>query len=159
MSCLFHPQVMFEYLAKVLCMDNLVRPFRDKTISELTNRLVQPDRMPFLGMTGLNGGDGKPERTVESVLNTSPGSDLTNDAHFAQLSLINYQLGELMEFVKSYKARITEKDRKDRVAREWKAAALIFDRIFFLVYLTTIVTSLCVVLPIITKREFSTSKS
>ncbi|XP_005094728.1 neuronal acetylcholine receptor subunit alpha-10 [Aplysia californica] len=146
--------VMFEFFAKILCMDSLVRPFRDKTISELTSRLCA-DRMPFLGMN-LNGdnsskwnkSDGR-SSSAEGLL-TAQGEP---DQHFAQLNLINYQLGELMEFIKSYKGRITEKDRKDRVAREWKAVSLIFDRIFFLIYLTTIITSLCVVLPIITEPE------
>ena len=150
---------MFEFFAKILCMENLVQPFRDKTISELTSRLVQPDRMPFLG---LNGGDstsnkwaggGRGERSSGEMM----VGDTSNDQHFAQLNLINHQLGELMEFIKCYKTRINEKDRKDRVAREWKAVSLIFDRIFFLVYLTTIFTSLCVVLPIITNRDHVSS--
>lgn len=72
------------------------------------------------------------------------------DDQTSQLALINYHLSELMDFIKRYRERIAEKDRKEKTAKEWKAAGLIFDRIFFLIYLTAIVTSLCVVMPIIT---------
>ncbi|GFO18687.1 neuronal acetylcholine receptor subunit alpha-7 [Plakobranchus ocellatus] len=168
--------VMFEFFAKILFMDSLVKPFRDKTISELTSRLVG-DKMPFLGMMPPVNGDkgGRAAKWTHSDA-MSPASEALLSGQSAnqgqcqgqgqcqshiqqgenehqqtlQLNVINYHLGELVDFIKSYRARVSEKDRKERVAKEWKAVSLIFDRIFFLIYLTTIITSLCVILPIIT---------
>lgn len=147
---------MFEFFAKILCMENLVSPFRDKTISELTARLAG-DRMPFLGMP-LNGD--KSSKWVRSDAKRSSGESLLlhanqaeHDQQLIELRHINSHLTELLDYLKAYRTRVSEKDRKERVAREWKAVSLIFDRIFFLIYLTTIVTSLCVILPIITQPK------
>lgn len=137
-------------------MENLVSPFRDKTISELTARLAG-DRMPFLGMP-LNGD--KSSKWVRSDAKRSSGESLLlhanqaeHDQQLIELRHINSHLTELLDYLKAYRTRVSEKDRKERVAREWKAVSLIFDRIFFLIYLTTIVTSLCVILPIITQPK------
>lgn len=147
---------MFEFFAKILCMDSLVSPFRDKTISELTSRLVG-DRMPFLGMP-LNGD--KNSKWVRSDAKRSSGESLLlhsnqqeHDLQLIELRHISSNLSELLDFLKAYKLRVTEKDRKERMAREWKAVSLIFDRIFFMIYLTAIITSLCIILPIITNPE------
>ncbi|GFS04749.1 neuronal acetylcholine receptor subunit alpha-10 [Elysia marginata] len=175
--------VMFEFFAKILFMDSLVQPFKDKTISELTARLVG-DRRTFLGvMPPINGDKGGRSASKWAPSDAmSPASEALLSGHqqnqtqqpggqgggggqnqqqqsegehqqVMQLNVINYNLGELVDFIKSYRARVAEKDRKERVAKEWKAVSLIFDRIFFIVYLTAIITSLCVILPIITNPD------
>ncbi|KAH9498917.1 Neuronal acetylcholine receptor subunit alpha-10 [Bulinus truncatus] len=153
--------VMFEFFAKILCMDSLVSQFRDKTISELTSRLLG-DRVPFLGMP-LNGdksskwvisGDALPS-SEQGQMNV-PGLD--NEQQIVQLKMINTHLTDLMDFIKMYKTRTTNKDRKDRLAQEWKALSLIFDRIFFWIYVAAIITSMCVILPMITHGEFDIEK-
>lgn len=145
---------MFEFFAKVLCMDNLVSQFRDKTITELTSRLAG-DRVPFLGMP-LNGDkSSKWVRGGDAISSTTeqPPPQIENEQQTIQLKVINHHMTELMDFVKIYMARLTNKDKKDRVAQEWKALSLIFDRIFFFMYLTTIITSLCIFMPMIMKPE------
>ncbi|XP_059152826.1 neuronal acetylcholine receptor subunit beta-3-like [Physella acuta] len=150
--------VMFEFFAKVLCMDNLVSQFRDKTITELTSRLVG-DRVPFLGMPlngdksskWVRGGDTISSTAEQPQISAPP--QIENEQQTLQLKVINHHMTELMDFLKIYKARLTNKDKKDRVAQEWKALSLIFDRIFFFLYLTTIITSLCVFMPMIMKPE------
>lgn len=113
--------------------------------------------MPFLGMP-LNGD--KSSKWVRSDAKRSSGESLLlhanqaeHDQQLIELRHINSHLTELLDYLKAYRTRVSEKDRKERVAREWKAVSLIFDRIFFLIYLTTIVTSLCVILPIITQPK------
>ncbi|CAL1541775.1 unnamed protein product [Lymnaea stagnalis] len=147
--------VMFEFFAKILCMDNLISPFRDKTISELTSRLVG-DRVPFLGMP-LNGDkSSKWVRSGEAISMEQPQAGappIENEQQLAHLKVINNHMSELLDFIKMYKVRIANKDRKERVAQEWKALSLIFDRIFFYIYLAAIITSLCVIMPMITTPE------
>lgn len=147
---------MFEFFAKILCMDALVNPFQDKTISELTSRLGR-DRMPFLSMP-MNGDKSNKWVRDSSDRSSEDSPTLNNAGHDQQLIIlhsISIHLGELVDFLKSYRARTADRDRKDRVAREWKAVGLIFDRIFFIIYLVTIIASLCIFLPIITNPEIN----
>ena len=119
-------------------MDNLIQPF-------LTNPIQKSRGGKYVGVNGEN----KWLHDVSSDFLTHSKRPGSGEQH-GQLALINYHLMELVDFLKVYKNRLEEKDKKDRVAKEWKAAGLIFDRIFFLVYLSTIVVSMCVLLPIIT---------
>ena len=131
-------QVMFRYFAKILCMDNLVRPFL-----EADKKRLIPPAVPGMGLS--NGGDSKWPRnwkgSAELYLQRKEGVE-----EDSQLAEIDLKLGEIREFLNSYKERLEEKDRKEKIAKEWKAIGLIFDRIFFWTYLFTIITSLTVVL-------------
>jgi nicotinic acetylcholine receptor len=88
-------------------------------------------------------------------MSTTGGTGGLSEDQNQQLIMINYHLTELMDFVKRFRERIYDRDRKESIAKEWKAASLVFDRIFFLVYLIAIITSLCVVLPIISHNYTS----
>lgn len=154
-------QVLFGFFGRLLCMDNLVRPYVDNNSQScsappegaggMAGRLPQQECTRFLGVNGDStrgkwGSDSRASTEILVHINRA-GS---GDEQMNQLALINYHLTELMDFVKRYKERLAEKDRRDRMAKEWKAAGLVFDRIFFLVYLIAIITSLCVLMPIIT---------
>lgn len=43
--------------------------------------------------------------------------------------------------------KVHQRDVKDKVAQEWRLVALALDRLFFLVYLVTIVVSLVAIFP------------
>ncbi|ESO93340.1 hypothetical protein LOTGIDRAFT_232752 [Lottia gigantea] len=140
-------KVLFHFFAKILCMDNLVQPYIEG--GNHTARLLA-DGTRFLGING----DQKWNKDSASGdllihLKRSP-----TDEQSGQLALINYHLTELMDFVKSYRERISDRDRKEKLAKEWKAIGLIFDRIFFIIYITTIVVSMAVLLPIITLNKY-----
>ena len=154
-------QVLFGFFGRLLCMDNLVRPYVENSSQSCTGtpgagtgvagRLPQQECTRFLG---VNGDSSRSKWASDSRASTEILVHInragSGDEQMNQLALINYHLTELMDFVKCYKERLAEKDRRDRMAKEWKAAGLVFDRIFFLVYLIAIVTSLCVLMPIIT---------
>lgn len=154
-------QVLFGFFGRLLCMDNLVRPYVEGNSGQgciggpggggAAGRLPQQECTRFLGVNGDNSGskwasDSRASTEILVHINRA-GS---GDEQMNQLALINYHLTELMDFVRCYKERLKEKDRRERMAKEWKAAGLVFDRIFFLIYLIAIVTSLCVLMPIIT---------
>ena len=63
---------------------------------------------------------------------------------------IDMKLFELRAFIRDQRQRMDEKDRKEILAKHWKAVALISDRIFFVVYLIIIVVSLSYTLPVLT---------
>ena len=165
-------QVVFELFGKILFMDSLVQPFKD------TSQLVGDTQRFMNVIPPVNGDKGSRAASKWAPADAmSPAGEALLSGHqqsqgqgqgqgqclsqqsenehqqTMQLNVINYNLGELVDFIKSYRARVAEKDRKERVAKEWKAVSLIFDRIFFIVYLTTIITSLFVILPIITNPD------
>lgn len=169
-------QVLFGFFGRLLCMDNLVRPYvidnkracnaaggvdrggvggggAASSGANLAGRLPQQECERFLGMNGdttCSGSKWATDSRASTEILVHIQRTGTGDEQMNQLALINYHLTELMDFVKRYKERLAEKDRRDRMAKEWKAAGLVFDRIFFLVYLIAIITSLCVLMPIIT---------
>lgn len=134
-------QVMFQFFAKILCMNNLVRPFL-----EADKKRLIPPAIPGMGL--VNGGDSKWNKnwkgSTELLLNRK--EDFEADP---QLAEIDQKLTEVKEFLAIYFERLEEKDKKEKIAKEWKAVGLIFDRIFFSIYLVTILVSLSAVLSVI----------
>ncbi|XP_033748941.1 neuronal acetylcholine receptor subunit alpha-6-like isoform X3 [Pecten maximus] len=133
-------RVMFSFVARVVCMEKLVLPFKDD--GQVT---CPPSRRCMIG----NG-----ENKWAPPNNWRGSSEMTANAQTEtvqnpQLAEIHAKLNEIRNFIKMYKERLEEKDRKEKMAKEWKALALVFDRIFFIIYISTITVSLCVVLPII----------
>lgn len=63
---------------------------------------------------------------------------------------IDVKLFELRSFIREQRQRMEEKDRKELLAKHWKAVALISDRIFFCIYLIIITSSLSYTLPVLT---------
>jgi len=122
-------------------MNNLVRPFL-----EADKKRLIPPAIPGMGL--VNGGDSKWNKnwkgSTELLLNRR--EDFEADP---QLAEIDHKLNEVKEFLSVYFDRLEEKDRKEKIAKEWKAVGLIFDRIFFTIYLFTILVSLTAVLSII----------
>ena len=54
---------------------------------------------------------------------------------------------EIRRIMRSFLNRLTEKDNLNKIAMEWRLVALVLDRIFFFLYLTTIIVSLCTIFP------------
>lgn len=129
---------MFTIVARILCMENLVLPFKD----DITV-MCPPRSKQCLRVNGENKWAPPNDWRGSSELVENAPKEST------QLAEISAKVNEIRNFIKMYKERLEEKDRKDKIGREWKALALVFDRIFFIIYLSTITISLCVVLPII----------
>ena len=138
MVLLFLFQVMFNYVAKALCMNNFVAPFIDDV------HLTCPSSSHrYVGVNGdgskfANDWKGSNELLVTSIKESN-----------AELIQIHTKVNEVRNFIKLYKERLEEKDRKDKIAKEWRTLALVFDRIFFILYLFTIIVSLTVVMSVL----------
>lgn len=160
-------KVLFDFFGHILCMDNLVRPFSERGKSQASGGGSLNSHQDRACVLGVNE-NGNGSKWVNDALSSTEilvhikhpsgekhptGEEQCNQQPSQQLALINYHLSELMDFVRSYRERLVEKDRKELMAKEWKAAGLVFDRIFFLVYVIAIVSSLCVIMPIITLRN------
>lgn len=124
-----------------MCMDNLVKPFL-----EADKKRLIPPAIPGMGL--VNGGENKwPKNwkgSTELLLHRK--DEIEADP---QLAEIDIKLTEVRDFINMYIERLEEKDKKEKIAKEWKAVGLIFDRVFFWIFLLTICTSLTVVLSVI----------
>lgn len=131
---------MFTGVSRMLCMENLVLPFMNE------GQMAHSSKTPhFMGVNSENKWSNDWRGSNECLLTVQ--KDIS-DQH-TELAQINAKVMEIRNFLKLYKERLEEKDRKDKVTKEWKVLALIFDRIFFIIYLTTIIVSLAIVIPFI----------
>ena len=134
--------MLFQFFAHALCMENLVKPFLDAD----KKRLIPP-AVPGMGFPNGNGSKWpKHWKGSNELLLIRRKDDFEADA---QLAEIDIKVSEISDFLSYYKDRLDEKDNKEKITKEWKAIGLIFDRIFFWIYLVTIIVSLTVVLSVI----------
>ncbi|XP_071128335.1 neuronal acetylcholine receptor subunit alpha-10-like isoform X1 [Mytilus edulis] len=129
-------RIMFTWVARMLCMENLVLPFMNE------GEMACASKPHFMGVNSDNKWSNDWRGSNECLLTVQ--KDIT-DNH-TQLAQLHSKVAEIRNFLKLYKERLEEKDRKEKVTREWKALALVFDRIFFIIYFTTIVVSLSIVI-------------
>lgn len=142
-------KVMFDGVARMLFLDDLVRPLRHaKTLS--------PTQMAGPSVPDETANDSKwssdPMASTE-VLMQLKREQLSQAGGSSVLVSIDTKLCELRDFLRQHRERVVERDRKELTAKEWKALAIILDRVFFYIYLLTIVTSICTVFPILTYQK------
>lgn len=127
---------MFTWVARALCMENLVLPFMNDAAASKPH---------FMNANSENKWSNDWRGSNECLLTAQ--KEITEN--HTQLAQIHTKVVEIRNFLKLYKERLEDKDRKEKVTKEWKALALVFDRIFFIIYFTTIVVSLSIVIPFI----------
>ena len=62
-------------------------------------------------------------------------------------STIESDVREIKRILKIYINRMNEKDAHNRVVKEWRIVARVLDRIFFFLYVATIIVSLATIFP------------
>lgn len=62
-------------------------------------------------------------------------------------AVIESEVREIKQMLKSFMTKVHQRDAKDRIAQEWRLVALTLDRLFFFVYLATILISLVAIFP------------
>ena len=55
------------------------------------------------------------------------------------------QIREIKRVLRSFMIKLQSRDAKEKVSLEWRLVALSIDRLFFVVYLATIITSILVI--------------
>ncbi|CAG5131976.1 unnamed protein product, partial [Candidula unifasciata] len=135
----------FNHLAKYLLMDDLVRPFKASAAKT---------RTPRDGETGKiedNKCGQQTDVSTEAVVSTQPehiNQPLNEDTSI--FGDIAAKLEELREFMRFQKLRLKERDEKENIAKQWKAVALLLDRVFFVIYLVVIAASVIYTLHVLT---------
>ncbi|KAL5018978.1 hypothetical protein ScPMuIL_004700 [Solemya velum] len=108
-------KVMFNFFAKLLCMENLVRPFLDET-----QLPCPPSGMRYVGVNGDNKWVQDWKGSSEMLFAIKKDSP----EHSNQLAQIDSKVSEIRSCVRLYKERMLEKDRKEKIAKEWKASEI-----------------------------------
>lgn len=65
----------------------------------------------------------------------------------ADRAVIESEVREIKQMLRSFMTKVQQRDAKDRIAQEWRLVALTLDRLFFFVYLATILISLVAIFP------------
>ncbi|XP_071106607.1 neuronal acetylcholine receptor subunit alpha-10-like isoform X1 [Haliotis cracherodii] len=145
--------VLFDVCAKVLLMNDLVRPFKPDSSKPAT---IVKDKLGEIDNKWSDDPMASTEVLVhlqkDSNLAPPPGPPVDNTLRQSTglLVAIDTKLSDLRDFIQGHKQRLSDKDKRERLVKEWKAIALILDRIFFVIYFGIIVASLAVIIPIIT---------
>ena len=88
--------------------------------------------------------DGTPTQR-SSQANQNHGS--TPDYSPLHTQALENDIKEIKRILKTFITRIHEKDAQGKVAKEWRIVARVLDRLFFFMYLCTIIVSLATIFP------------
>ena len=97
-------------------------------------------------------GEGKPGDGCRSgatgVRTTQPRAEKDRPANSYRGSpeLVN-DVQEIRTLLNAYMKRLGDKDVAAKVTKEWRVVAKVLDRVFFYLYCTTIIVSLCIIFP------------
>ena len=61
--------------------------------------------------------------------------------------VIESDVREIKRILRTYIQRLNEKDAQGKVAKEWRIVARVLDRLFFFIYVSTIIVSLATIFP------------
>lgn len=88
-----------------------------------------------------------PDQPKETT--TLRGNCSARSAHnnMTQATVIENDVKEIKRILKSYMSRVHDKDAQTKVIKEWRIVALVLDRMFFFMYLATIIISLGTIFP------------
>ncbi|VDP81995.1 unnamed protein product [Echinostoma caproni] len=93
------------------------------------------------------------QRTKDSVGNGAPDVDEQTPTWINSTAALERDVREVKQYVKAFVSRQKEMHRKSLVAMEWRTLALVLDRLFFVLYITTIVIAVVVSVPRSTEPE------
>lgn len=74
-------------------------------------------------------------------------SHATPDYSPLHTQAIESDIKEIKRILRTFITRINDKDAQGRIAKEWRIVARVLDRLFFFMYLCTIIVSLATIFP------------
>lgn len=149
MDCI--EQVFIDVLGKVLCMDCFPEkktPGKDEKSLPRNRRYLTGQR--FECSNGYNKWSENWKSSAEHLFQGKRDSESIQSNNSTPLrsyeaSYLEKQVSDIRTRINEWAARTAERERRDKMAKEWKQLALVLDRIFFLIYLTTVIVSLATI--------------
>ena len=146
-------QVMVDGLARILCMRSEVVSDSDNTRQDHT-----------VSLDGSHSKHGKERKKIKCPKleynkfqapvfdgyregGTSSRSHATPDYSPLHNQAIENDIKEIKRILRTFINRLNEKDAQGKVAKEWRIVARVLDRLFFFMYLCTIIVSLATIFP------------
>lgn len=72
-------------------------------------------------------------------------SDAIQEHSVSPIVVLEQDIKDIKAYLKAMEDRNSEKELKERISKEWRLIALVFDRLFFFLYLLAITVSICTV--------------
>lgn len=104
---------------------------KDKVYGETSDRLIYSEEDGFRLSNGTNS------------LNAEQFSNLQQE--FKSTAALEKDIKEIKSYMRVLMQKASQKEMKEKIAREWKLLALVIDRVFFLAYLLIILVSILTV--------------
>lgn len=152
-------QIMINVLARILCMHSQVKHVsttREQKPPAPTNGGAEKQRYPpfVYEQVGYemqkedkwkffsNGPHGQ-----GSVTGSETESSNYSGSPMKAIENLESEVREIKRHVVAMACRISERESKDYIGKEWKVVALVLDRIFFFIYLGCIIVSVFTIFP------------
>ncbi|XP_061175302.1 neuronal acetylcholine receptor subunit alpha-10-like isoform X1 [Saccostrea echinata] len=147
--------IMVDYIARIMCMHEQVKT--KKKSGQESNGIVRGgnrrdkngkyDKVGYYEMQAENSWKEQPNGLLNNEHANFCEQDKTEmstslSGHFDTMSS---DVKEIKTYLKKMIDKITDKDAKEVIAREWRIVALVLDRLFFFLYFFAIVISVCAV--------------
>ena len=99
------------------------------------------------GAAGVGGAAGASRSTVAGVTQGGSGAAIVGSAPLQHSHVVETDVREIKRILRTYIGRLNDKDAQGRINKEWRVVARVLDRLFFFLYLATIIVSLATIFP------------
>jgi len=122
----------------------------DAYAASVASRVIQPPIVDFRESKGWGGGAKSgifPDRygrnaAAAVVASIERCSEPVQNGH-----TLHTDIREIRRIIKAYVGRLQDREMTNQVAKEWRIVARVLDRLFFMLYIGTIVVSLATMFP------------
>jgi len=110
--------------------------------ASVASRVIQPPIVDFRAANGAGTDRGRQHAAAALVASIERCSEPIVNGRALQTDI-----REIRRIIKAYVGRLQDRELTNHVAREWRIVARVLDRLFFMLYIGTIVVSLATMFP------------
>ena len=122
----------------------------DAYAASVASRVIQPPIIDFRETNGSGGGTTGgilPDRNRQHAAAALVASIERCSEPIQNGRALQTDIREIRRIIKAYVGRLQDREMTNHVAREWRIVARVLDRLFFMLYIGTIVVSLATMFP------------
>ena len=142
---------MVDGLARVMCMyestDEPPKPERTHAVAESSSPHRKHKEKKKIKCPELKYNKFQPPMFDYRDGAPSARAHATPDKSPLHSPAIEGDIKEIKRILRTYIGRLNDKDAQGRIAKEWRIVARVLDRLFFFMYVVTIIVSLATIFP------------
>lgn len=119
----------------------------DAYAASVASRVIQPPIIDFRETNGSGGVGGVADRNRQNAAAALVASIERCSEPIQNGRALQTDIREIRRIIKAYVGRLQDREMTNLVAREWRIVARVLDRLFFMLYIGTIVVSLVTMFP------------